>query len=140
MSGSPKRPNPQVNQFYTTCQNDTFGRKPIETMHAQSLKERVTRDLTGTNPVVPLNPEDIIKEVTKRTASPAKVARVEGYMHSNGMKASIRDAVVNDCTKGLVTVKPHTDTKAYIKPFKREVWKPKVSLQWYEPYRAPLTL
>lgn len=62
-------------------------------------------------------------------------------MHSNGMKQSIRDYKDNDCTKGLVTVKPHTDNKAsVIKPFKKEVWKPKISLQWYEPYRAPLTL
>lgn len=109
-------------------------------MHIQSLQQRVSRDFVGTNPVVPLNPEELVREIQKRAASPIKAARVEGYMHSSGMKQSLREYKDNDISRGLVTVKPHTDIKAYIKPFNRDVWKPKVSLQWYEPYRAPLTL
>lgn len=109
-------------------------------MHVQSLQQRVSKDLLGSNPVVPLNPEELVREFQKRASSPVKAARVEGYMHSSGMKQSMGEYRDNDISRGLVTVKPHTDTKAYIKPFNRDVWKPKVSLQWYEPYRAGLTL
>ena len=46
----------------------------------------------------------------------------------------------NDCTYGLVTAKPQN--KGYIPPdsLKKEVWKPKTTVQWNEGYRAPLTL
>jgi len=44
----------------------------------------------------------------------------------------------NDPTYGLVNAKPKA---AYTgKDLKKEVWKPKTSLKWTEPYRAPLSL
>lgn len=106
----------------------------------KTLNQRVTRDIVGTNPVVPLSIDQLKGILDKRAASPVKQARVNGYMHSDGMKQSIRVYKDNDCTSGLVTVKPHTNKDAYISPMKREVWKPKISLKWHEPYRTPLTL
>ena len=65
--------------------------------------------IVGTNPVNPTSTEQLSDDMRQRMcASPAKRARVEGYMHSNGMKESIRNYKDNDCTKGLVTVKPQT--------------------------------
>ena len=92
----------------------------------------------GSNPAVPMESKELEKH--QRVTSPVKRARVEGYMHSNGMKEALKD---NDCSRGLVTVKPHTNRDSYIKSpaaGKREVWKPKISLKWHEPYRTPLTL
>jgi len=74
-------------------------------------------------------------------ASPARRARVEGYMHSNGIRENLYQYKDNDCTKGLVTVKAQTSKDcAYLHPMKKEVWKPKISLKWHHPYRTPLTL
>jgi hypothetical protein len=74
-------------------------------------------------------------------ASPARRARVEGYMHSKGMHQTLHQFKDNDCTRGLVTVKPQTkkESNLFI-TIKREVWKPKISLKWHHPYRTPLTL
>ena len=71
--------------------------------------------------------------------SPEKQARVVGYMNSNGMSQTL-NYNDNDCSAGLVTVKP--TNKGYVPPdtLKKEVWKPKTTLKWHEPYRAPLTL
>ena len=60
-------------------------------------------------------------------------------MSSSGMKTTLAYND-NDPTYGLVTTK-HT-IKAYIPPgeMKKDVWKPKTTLRWHEPYRAKLTL
>ena len=46
----------------------------------------------------------------------------------------------NDPTFGVVSTKPQN--RGYIPPdsLKKEVWKPKTTTKWVEPYRAPLTL
>ena len=79
---------------------------------------------------------------TTMNASPARRARVEGYLHSNGMRETINQYKDNDCTRGLVTIKPqtHKNSLNQFHLMKKEVWKPKISLQWHHPYRTPLTL
>jgi hypothetical protein len=109
-------------------------------VHAETVKKRVQRDFVGTNPVVPFTPDQLVDLAKERAPSPVKQARVEGYMQSNGMKDSIRNYRDNDCTKGLVTVKPVSIPHSQGVAAKKDVWRPKISLKWHEPYRAPLTL
>ncbi len=89
-----------------------------------------------------LTEEELQREMQRRLASPVKQARVNGYMHSRGMTEAINMYKDNDCTRGIVTVKPQTNKYASLvgSAVKKEVWKPKVSLNWYEPYRTRLTL
>ena len=77
--------------------------------------------------------------MAENQSSPDKRARVEGYMQSQGMKDTLKYQD-NDVTYGVVSTKPQN--RGYISPdsLKKEVWKPKTTLQWHEPYRAPLTL
>lgn len=60
-------------------------------------------------------------------------------MQSSGMKNSL-SYIDNDPTYSVVSTKPQN--RGYIPPdsLKKEVWRPKTTLKWHEPYRAPLTL
>lgn len=46
----------------------------------------------------------------------------------------------NDISYGLVTTKPQNKATFSASDLKKETWKPKTTLKWHEPYRAPLTL
>ena len=64
-------------------------------------------------------------------------------MHSDRMRESLSHKD-NDITFGLSTAsRPGQGDFAQLfsgSSLKKEVWKPKTTLQWHEPYRAPLTL
>ena len=109
--------------------------------HQSTCREKVSRDIIGSNPVVPLSKTQIVEAMMRqRPVSPAKQTRVQGYMQSTGMIQSIGDYKDRGDTKGLVNVKPRFGESTAIKPYKKEDWHPKVSLKWYEPYRTPLTI
>jgi hypothetical protein len=111
--------------------------------------------MLGTNPVTPdykTNAEYFTYTGTKQVEkplpfqSPAKQTRMFGILRSDGMKQAL-NYNDNDPSYGLVspkgTMSQGTDknmlfTSANMQ--KQQVWKPKVTLQWNEPYRTPLTL
>ncbi len=97
------------------------------------------RALVGTNPVVPLNKEKL-SEITKdNMASPDKSSRVVGYMGSSGMRESLTYQN-NEGSFEPMSTKPQNRGYVPSDSLKKEQWKPKTSLKWHEPYKAPLTL
>jgi len=92
-------------QFSNTCNIDDLTIKQISVVKNSTVQR--SKALVGSNPVIPLTQDQIQVQMHKTlNASPAKRARVEGYMHSNGIKQNIYTFKDNDCTKGIVTVKP----------------------------------
>ena len=77
--------------------------------------------------------------MNQRYGSPDKHARVEAYMASSGMQKSLMYQD-NDITYSLVDTKPQNRACFAKSDLKKETWKPKTTLKWHEPYRAPLTL
>jgi hypothetical protein len=71
--------------------------------------------------------------------SPVKQARINGIHHSGNMRESL-SYNDNDCSHGIVTTKQEAKHLFGGNALKKEVWKPKTTLQWHEGYRAPLTL
>lgn len=73
--------------------------------------------------------------------SPVKQNRMANIMHSDRMKQSLQYND-NDVSYGVVSQKTHTDKNLLFSngALTKEVWRPKVTLQWNEPYRTPLTL
>lgn len=87
--------------------------------------------------MTPLDKAELAK--MNRCASPDKQNRVIGIHGSQGMKSTLTYQD-NDVTYGLVNTKPQNKAPFQKSDLKKEVWKPKVTTQWVEPYRAPLTL
>ena len=72
-----------------------------------------------------------LKSMMGRYGSPEKHSRVDGYMGSDGVKATL-SYLDNDISYGLANnSKPN---KAIFSPaaLKKETWKPKTSLRWHE--------
>jgi hypothetical protein len=76
----------------------------------------------------------------ERMASPEKKSRVEGYMKSSGMQTSLHFQGDDNFYGAAVGTKPQNRGYVPNDSLKKEVWKPKTSLKWHEPYRTPLTL
>ncbi|CDW71784.1 UNKNOWN [Stylonychia lemnae] len=131
LSGSPKKKHNQRDQFINQSED---GYSPIKT-----VSQHKVRELVGTNPVNPLTKEQLQDQMRDTYGSPDKQNRVTGYMNSTGMIGSLQ-SVDNDPSFSVLGTKPQN--RGYVPPenLKKETWKPKTSLQWNEPYRAPLTL
>lgn len=74
-----------------------------------------------------------------RCMSPEKLNRVVGIHGSSGMKDTLTSQGSDaryECDVG----KPQNRALFNNAEPKKEVWKPKVTTQWVEGYRAPLTL
>jgi len=65
--------------------------------------------------------------------------RVDGCMGSGAMKQSL-SYLDNDCSYGLVNAKPHNKSIVSKADLKKETWKPKTSLSWYNNPRERITL
>jgi len=105
----------------------------------KTVSSAKVRALVGSNPVNPLTKNQLLDEARDRLASPDKAGRVEGYMQSSGMKTSLA-SVDHDPAYTPLGTKPQNRGYVPAGSLKKEVWKPKTSLQWNEPYRTPLTL
>jgi hypothetical protein len=70
--------------------------------------------MNGTNPAKPITLEQQLNEARSHQASPAKRARVEGYMHSDGIKQNFYNHKGKDCAKGLVSTKPQSENNAFL--------------------------
>ena len=82
-----------------------------------------------------------MKEYNQRHGSPERHARIEGVHSSTGMANSIAHSTCHtDPFSGAAGVKATTHSIFVGKDMKKEVWKPKTTLKWHEPYRAPLSL
>lgn len=105
----------------------------------KSVNPVKVREMLGSNAVNPPSKDELAAQMRERYGSPDKQQRVEKYMQSSGMKNSL--ASMNaDPTFVAMDTKPQN--RGFVPPetLKKEVWRPKTSLQWHEPYRAPLTL
>ena len=87
----------------------------------------------------PLTKDQLSEMSRENFASPDKSNRVEGYMKSGGMKDSLASVDADPSFQAMAT-KPQNRGYVPAGALKKETWKPKTSLQWNEPYRAPLTL
>ena len=85
--------------------------------------------MQGSNTVKPAGDEEL-RSMRIRYGSPEKQCRVEGIHGSDGMKASL-SYIDNDCSYGLVNAKPHNKSIVSPADLKKETWKPKTSLNWY---------
>jgi hypothetical protein len=74
-----------------------------------------------------------------RYGSPEKQGRVEGFMGSSAMQQSL-SYNDNDVSYGLVNTKPQNKAVCSPKDLKKETWKPKNSLNWYNSPGERLTL
>lgn len=122
-------------------ERDAFMRSPDDAVMSpvKSVNPVKIREMQGSNAVNPPSKDELAAQMRERYGSPDKQQRVEKYMQSSGMKTSL--ASMNaDPTFVAMDTKPQN--RGFVPPekLKKEVWRPKTSLQWHEPYRAPLTL
>lgn len=113
-------------------------------------------EVNGSNPVTPSKEPGVpeyfafgssmdYQASQKRVSShvsPAKQARIHGINQSDGMKQAL-NYDDNDRSYGLVNIKNNgTKGLLFVNAASQgdRVYKPKVTLQWNEPYRTPLTL
>ena len=97
------------------------------------------RELQGTNPVEPMSKDKQAEFSRNNFASPDKTNRVKAYMHSDGMAQSL---TYQNNEGGFEVMGSKPNNRGFVPPetLKKDQWKPKTSLKWHEPYRAPLTL
>lgn len=88
LTGSPKKKNLGFDQFVNKCSIDDLTIKQIAVVKTSTAAR--AKAITGSNPVNPLSPDQLQEQMrASMNASPARRARVEGYMHSNGMREAI---------------------------------------------------